>query len=81
MNEDIILSKQQMKSKETKERIFQAAKRILQKSGYEELSIKNICEESKYESFLDDSKLVLIVPSFCHLTSKDMNLGELKQKK
>ena len=33
-------------SKETKERIFQAAKRILQKSGYEELSIKNICEEA-----------------------------------
>ena len=30
----------------TKERIFQAAKRILQKSGYEELSIKNICEEA-----------------------------------
>ena len=39
-------SKQQRKSKETKERIFQAAKRILQKSGYEELSIKNICEEA-----------------------------------
>ena len=40
------MSKQQRKSKETKERIFQAAKRILQKSGYEELSIKNICEEA-----------------------------------
>lgn len=40
------LSKQQKKSKETKERIFQAAKRILQKSGYENLSIKNICEEA-----------------------------------
>ena len=45
MNEPVELSKQQRKSKETKERIFQAAKRILQKSGYEELSIKNICEE------------------------------------
>lgn len=41
-----ILSKQQLKSKETKEKIFAAAKRILKKSGYEELSIKNICEEA-----------------------------------
>ena len=40
------LSKQQLKSKETKERIFQAAKNILQRSGYEALSIKNICEEA-----------------------------------
>ena len=40
------LSKQQLKSKETKAKIFQAAKRILQKKGYEELSIKNICEEA-----------------------------------
>lgn len=40
------LSKQQLKSKETKERIFQAAKRILQKNGYEDLSIKKICEEA-----------------------------------
>lgn len=40
------LSRQQQKSKETKERIFQAAKCILQKKGYEELSIKNICEEA-----------------------------------
>ncbi len=46
MNKPVTLSKQQKKSKETKERIFQAAKRILQKSGYEELSIKNICEEA-----------------------------------
>lgn len=46
MNEDITLSKQQQKSKETKERIFKAAKAILQKSGYENLSIKNICEEA-----------------------------------
>ncbi len=40
------LSKQQLKSKETKARIFRAAKHILQKKGYEELSIKNICEEA-----------------------------------
>lgn len=46
MKKPVELSKQQRKSKETKERIFQAAKRILQKSGYEELSIKNICEEA-----------------------------------
>ena len=46
MKEPVELSKQQRKSKETKERIFQAAKRILQKSGYEQLSIKNICEEA-----------------------------------
>ena len=42
MDIDIKLSKQQLKSKETKERIFQAAKAILQKNGYENLSIKNI---------------------------------------
>ena len=40
------LSKQQLKSMETKGRIFNAAKRILKKSGYEQLSIKNICEEA-----------------------------------
>lgn len=38
------LSKQQQKSKETKDRIFKAAKRIMKKNGYEGLSIKNICE-------------------------------------
>ena len=46
MGEQSELSKQQQKSKETKEKIFQAAKNILQKKGYEELSIKNICEEA-----------------------------------
>lgn len=49
MNKQLLteeLSKQQLKSRETKERIFQAAKRILQKSSYENLSIKNICEEA-----------------------------------
>ena len=46
MEEKVELSRQQQKSKETKERIFQAAKHILQKKGYEELSIKNICEEA-----------------------------------
>ena len=40
------MTKQQLKSKETKELIFQAAKTILQRSGYENLSIKNICEEA-----------------------------------
>lgn len=40
------LSKQQLKSMETKARIFNAAKRILKKSGYEQLSIKNICKEA-----------------------------------
>ena len=40
------LSKQQLKSKETKDNIFRAAKHILQKKGYDQLSIKNICEEA-----------------------------------
>lgn len=46
MSEKTELSRQQQKSRETREKIFQAAKRILQKKGYEELSIKNICEEA-----------------------------------
>ena len=46
MSEKPTISRQQQKSRETKEKIFQAAKRILQKKGYEELSIKNICEEA-----------------------------------
>ena len=46
MNEKASISRQQQKSRESKEKIFQAAKRILQKKGYEELSIKNICEEA-----------------------------------
>lgn len=46
MKDQSQLSKQQLKSKETKERIFQAALRILQRNGYENLSIKNICEEA-----------------------------------
>lgn len=40
------MSKQQLKSKETKDKIFRAAKNILQRGGYESLSIKNICEEA-----------------------------------
>ena len=44
MSEKVELSRQQRKSQETREKIFQAAKKILQKKGYEELSIKNICE-------------------------------------
>lgn len=49
MNEQLgeaVLSKQQLKSKHTKEKIFQAAKQILQTEGYEALSIKNICEQA-----------------------------------
>ena len=47
MNQEITeLSKQQLKSKETKDKIFRAAKNILQKKGYDHLSIKNICEEA-----------------------------------
>ncbi|MCI9168586.1 MAG: TetR/AcrR family transcriptional regulator [Dorea sp.] len=46
LHDDRELSRQQMKSKETKARIFKAAKDILRKKGYEELSIKNICEEA-----------------------------------
>ena len=40
------LSNQHIKSQETKAKIFSAAKHILQKKGYEGLSIKNICEEA-----------------------------------
>lgn len=46
MSERETLSKQQLKSKETKSRIFKAAKNILQEQGYERLSIKNICDEA-----------------------------------
>ena len=46
MKQEAELSKQQKKSQEKKERIFRAAKDILQKHGYEKLSIKNICEEA-----------------------------------
>ena len=40
------MTKQKLKSQETKERIFEATKAIMQKNGYENLSIKNICEEA-----------------------------------
>lgn len=46
MSEKPTISRQQQKSRETRERIFRAAKRILERQGYEELSIKNICEEA-----------------------------------
>ena len=39
MSEKVQISRQQQKSRETREKIFQAAKRILQKEGYEALSI------------------------------------------
>ena len=44
MNTTGTMSKQQLKSIATKDKIFHAAKQILQKEGYEALSIKNICE-------------------------------------
>ena len=40
------LSKQEQKSKETKERIYKALKKILGTQGYEQLSLKNICKEA-----------------------------------
>jgi len=40
------LSKQELKSRETKNRIFQASKVILKTEGYEALSLKNICKEA-----------------------------------
>lgn len=46
MKETAGLSKQQLKSQETRERIFEAAKIILNRDGYEKLSIKNICKEA-----------------------------------
>jgi len=39
-------SKQKQKSNATKQRIFHAAKMILQEKGFESLSIKNICKEA-----------------------------------
>ena len=41
MNTKTELSKQQKKSQETKEKIFQAAKKILQKNGYEKAGVSN----------------------------------------
>lgn len=41
------LGKQQLKSQETKSRIFYAAKKIIRQQGYDALSIKNICEEAQ----------------------------------
>ena len=40
----IIETKQEQKSRETKERIYKASKEILKNQGYEELSLKNICK-------------------------------------
>ena len=42
----MILSKQELKSRETKKRIYQASKVILKNEGYEALSLKNICKEA-----------------------------------
>lgn len=48
MEEKTELSRQQLKSRETKERIFRAAKHILQKKGYEELSTKIYVKKREY---------------------------------
>ena len=45
-NKESTISKQQLKSQMTKDKIFTAAKEILQKDGYEALSIKRICQEA-----------------------------------
>ena len=42
-----VLSKQQKKSRDTKERIVKATRRILHNQGYEALSVKNICYEAE----------------------------------
>ena len=42
-----VLSKQQKKSKDTKDRIVRATRRILHNQGYEALSVKNICYEAE----------------------------------
>ena len=48
MNQEIQgLSKQQLKSRETRAKIFQAAKRILQKQGYEQLSNQEYLRRSR----------------------------------
>lgn len=46
MHTETTISKQQLKSKATKDKIFKAAKEILKKDCYEALSIKNICESA-----------------------------------
>ena len=53
------LSRQQKKSKETKARIFHAAKTILQKQGYDQLSIKNICDEAGVSN---GSSIIILKP-------------------
>ena len=40
----IVETKQEQKSRETKERIYNASKIILKNEGYEQLSLKNICK-------------------------------------
>ena len=42
-----VLSKQQKKSKDTKDKIVRATRRILHNQGYEGLSVKNICYEAE----------------------------------
>ena len=44
------LSKQQIKSRETRAKIFQAAKRILQKQGYELVTVSELVEAKHGET-------------------------------
>lgn len=46
INETETLSKQQLKSLNTKRKIFRATKNILKRDGYDKLSVKNICLEA-----------------------------------
>ena len=51
MNQEIQgLSKQQIKSRETRAKIFQAAKRILQKQGYELVTVSELVEAKHGET-------------------------------
>ena len=45
-NESETLSKQQLKSLNTKKKIYRATKNILKRDGYDKLSVKNICLEA-----------------------------------
>lgn len=44
---EVTISKQQLKSQATKDKIFRAAKEIIETDGYEALSIKRICESAQ----------------------------------
>ena len=46
MSEKVELSRQQRKSQETREKIFQAAKKSFRKKGMKNFLLKTICEEA-----------------------------------